>query len=176
MTRQPSIGVVGKMPESVTISVKVPEAVFEELRLRVPEGQRSDFIRDAIVEKLDRAPKPDRIAELEQRMEKFENSLYEMKKALAQLEILTYESGEKDLYTFCVDEQDRRIVDYLVQKRGATTTNIAEAIGMARREVLNRLQKIQSRSRRELGKSVVSFYPGLREGKMRAWWIEEKVE
>lgn len=169
------LGVAGNMSELVTLTVKVPASVFQELRLRIPEGERSDFVRDAILEKLDRAPKPDRLAELERRMERLESSIFEMKKALAQLEILTYESGEKDLYTFCVDEQDRKIVDFLVQKRGATTTEIAETTGIERSEVLSRLQRIQGRSRRELGKGLVKFYPGLREGKMRAWWIDEKA-
>lgn len=163
------------MSELVTLTVKVPASLFQELRLRIPEGERSDFVRDAILEKLDRAPKPDKLAELERRMERLEDSIFEMKKALAQLEILTYEGGEKDLYTFCIDEQDRRIVDFLVQERGATTTEIGEATGIERGEVLSRLQKIQSRSRREFGRGLVSFYPGLREGKMRAWWIDEKV-
>jgi metal-responsive CopG/Arc/MetJ family transcriptional regulator len=43
------------------ISVKIPEEVYKEMILRVPEGERSNFIRDAIMEKLQKTPKPDKI-------------------------------------------------------------------------------------------------------------------
>jgi metal-responsive CopG/Arc/MetJ family transcriptional regulator len=40
------------MSELRVISIKIPEDVYQELALRVPEGERSNFIRDAIIEKL----------------------------------------------------------------------------------------------------------------------------
>ena len=43
------------------ISTKIPEEVYKELSLRIPEERRSDFICDAIQEKLLRIPKPDKI-------------------------------------------------------------------------------------------------------------------
>jgi metal-responsive CopG/Arc/MetJ family transcriptional regulator len=39
------------------ISAKIPDEVFKEMALRIPEGDRSDFIREAIVEKLQKTPK-----------------------------------------------------------------------------------------------------------------------
>ncbi len=38
------------------VSAKIPEEVYNEMLLRVPEGQRSDFIRDAILENLKKHP------------------------------------------------------------------------------------------------------------------------
>ena len=60
------------MPETITISAKIPRQVYDEMALRWPEGERSSLIRDAIVEKLQKTPRPDRILELEQRLRKTE--------------------------------------------------------------------------------------------------------
>ena len=68
------------------ISVKISEDVYKEMILRVPEGERSNFIRDAILEKLQKTPRPDKILELEQRMDKMEGAFSEIKKYLANLE------------------------------------------------------------------------------------------
>ena len=51
------------MGELKVISAKVPEEVYKEMILRIPEGDRSNFIRDAIMEKLQKTPKPDKILE-----------------------------------------------------------------------------------------------------------------
>lgn len=68
------------MGQLVVISVKIPEEVYQELQLRVPEGERSNFIRDAILEKLGKIPKPDRIFEFEERVKKVETDLFAIKK------------------------------------------------------------------------------------------------
>ena len=39
------------MGKLISISVKIPEEVYKEFILRVPEGERSKFIREAIMEK-----------------------------------------------------------------------------------------------------------------------------
>jgi len=46
------------------VSIKIPIEVYNEMVLRVPEGDRSGFIRQAILEKLDNTPRPDRLLEL----------------------------------------------------------------------------------------------------------------
>jgi len=127
------------------ISVKIPEEVYQELQLRVPEGDRSNFLRDAILEKLG--------------------------KLLTDLEILTYERGKVNPHAFCTDALDRKIIDHLLQSHGVTTPELAKAIESDRWTILNRLQRIQGRSKKELGKSIVEFYAGEKAGKRRAWWL-----
>ncbi|MBS7621793.1 hypothetical protein KEJ32_06765, partial [Candidatus Bathyarchaeota archaeon] len=114
------------MSELRVISVKIPEEVYKELLLRVPEGERSNFVRDAIMEKLQKTPKPDKILELEKRLEKLEAEFSQIRKYLADLELLTYERGKTNPHTFCIDELDHKIVDYLIHYKGATTPEIAE--------------------------------------------------
>ena len=157
------------------ISIKISEDVYKEMFLRVPEGERSNFIRDAILEKLQKTPKPDKILELEQRMSKMESAFSEIRKYLADLELLTYERGKINPHTFCIDEIDHKILDYLVHYKGATTPELAEYMKTNRWLVLNRLRRIQKVSRKQLGKSIIEYYPGEKSGKKKAWWINEEL-
>ena len=54
------------------VSVKIPEEVYQEMALRIPEGDRSTFIREAISEKLQSTPKADTLLALQERMGKIE--------------------------------------------------------------------------------------------------------
>ncbi len=73
------------MSEARVVSAKVPDEVYKELMLRIPEGDRSDFIREAILEKLQKTPKANKLLELEDRMGKIEEQLSELRKYLADL-------------------------------------------------------------------------------------------
>jgi hypothetical protein len=157
------------------ISAKVPDDVYKEMLLRVPEGDRSNFIRDAITEKLQKTPKPDKILELEQRVDKMEKEFSEVKKYLADLELLTYDRGKTNPHTFCVDELDHKLVDYLIHYKGATTPELADYLKTNRWLVLNRLRRIQKASRKQLGKSVIDYYGGEKSGKKKAWWVNEEL-
>jgi len=157
------------------ISVKIPEEVYRELALRVPEGERSNFIRDAIIEKLQRTPKPDKILEIEKRLEKLETEFSKIKKYLADLELLTYERGKINPHAFCLDELDHKIIDYLIHYKGATTPELAEYLKTNRWLVLNRLKRIMKNSRKQLGQPIIEYYPGERAGKKKAWWINEEL-
>ena len=92
------------MERLVSMSIKIPKEVYEEFILRVPEGERSKFIREAIMEKLQKTPRPDRILELEKRIKKLEEEFSKVKKYLADLEVLSYERGEINPHSFCLDE------------------------------------------------------------------------
>jgi len=157
------------------ISAKIPEEVYKEMILRVPEGERSNFIRDAIMDKLQKTPKPDRILEVERRLDKMEKEFAQIRKYLADLELLTYERGKINPHTFCIDEIDHKIIDYLVHYKGGTTPELAEYINTNRWLILNRLRRIQKRSKKQLGKSIIDYYAGERSGKKRAWWMNEEL-
>lgn len=163
------------MSELRVISAKIPEEVYQELILRVPEGDRSDFIREAIMEKLQKTPRPDKLLALEKRMDAIEQQLSEIKKYLADLELLTYEHGRVNPHAFCLDEIDHKIVEYLLHYKGATTPELAEYLKTNRWLVLNRLRKMQRNSKRQLGKAVIEYYAGEKSGKKKAWWINEEL-
>jgi hypothetical protein len=163
------------MVELRAISAKILETVYDEMLLRVPEGERSDFIRDAIVEKLQKTPKADKILELEQRMERMEKEFSEIRKYLASLELLTYERGKTNPHTFAIDDTDNKIIDFLSHYKGATTPELADYLKTNRWLILNRLRRIQKTSRKQLGKPMIDYYAGEKSGKKKAWWINEEL-
>ena len=157
------------------VSLKLPEEIYQEMVLRIPEGERSNFIREAIMEKLQKTPKANKLLELEERMGKIEENVSEIRKYLADLELLTYQHGRINPHTFCIDEIDHQIVDYLLHYKGATTPELAEYTKTNRWLVLNRLRKLEKSSRKQLGTPIVEYYGGERNGKRKAWWINEDL-
>jgi len=163
------------LSEVKVVSVKIPEEIYHEMIIRVPEGDRSNFIREAIIEKLQKTPKADKLLELEERMGKIEREFGEIRKYLADLELLTYEHGKINLHTFCIDEIDHKIVDYLLHYKGATTPELADYVKTNRWLILNRLRKIQRTSKKQCGKPAIDYYAGEKSGKKKAWWINEEL-
>ena len=130
------------MDESKIVSAKIPGDVYKEMLLRVPEGDRSEFIRDAIMDKLQKTPRPDKILDVEKRVDKIEKQLAEIRKYLADLELLTYDRGQTNPHTFAVDEMDHKIIDYLTHYKGATTPELAEYLKTGKIEWFIKMQKI----------------------------------
>jgi hypothetical protein len=155
--------------------VKLSEEVFQEMSLRIPEGDRSTFIREAISEKLQKIPKPDKLLALENRMGKIEQEFGQIRKYLADLEILTFQHGKIDPNTFCIDEVDHKIMEYLMHYKSATTPELADYVKTNRWLILNRLQKIQKTSKKQIGKPIIEYYAGERSGKKKAWWIDQEL-
>ena len=111
------------------------------MALRIPEGDRSNFIREAISEKLEKTPKADKLLALEQRMGKIEAEFGQIKKYLADLELLTFQHGKTNPHSFCLDEVDHKIMEYLMHYKSATTPELAEYLKTNRWLVLNQAQK-----------------------------------
>jgi Arc/MetJ-type ribon-helix-helix transcriptional regulator len=169
--------VAGKMrlSEVRIISVKIPEEVYQEMALRIPEGDRSNFVREAISEKLQKTPKADKLLALEERMGKIEEEFGQVRKYLADLEILTFQHGKINPHSFCIDEVDHKIMEYLLHYKSATTPELATYVKTNRWLILNRLRKIQKTSKKQFGKPVIEYYAGEKSGKKKAWWIDEEL-
>src|SRR4030042_3859030 len=163
------------MSETRIVTVKLLEEVYQEMALRIPEGDRSNFIREAIVEKLEKTPKADKLLALQERMGKIELEFGQIRKYLADLEILTFQHGKIDPYTFCLDEVDHKIMEYLMHYKSATTPELAGSVKTNRWLILNRLRKIQKNSKKQAGKSIIEYCAGERSGKKKAWWIDEEL-
>ncbi len=163
------------MSEVRVVTVKISEEIYQEMTLRIPEGDRSSFIREAISEKLQKTPKPDKLLALEERVGKIEHEFEQVKKYLADLELLTFEHGKVNPHSFCIDDTDHKIMEYLMHYKGATTPELAEYVKSNRWLILNRLRKIQRTSKKQCGKSVIDYCAGERSGKKKAWWINEQL-
>jgi Arc/MetJ-type ribon-helix-helix transcriptional regulator len=163
------------MSETRVVTVKLPAEVYQEMALRIPEGDRSTFIREAITEKLQKTPKPDTLLALLERMGKIEQDFGQIRKYLADLEILTFRHGKIDPHIFCIDDVDHKILEYLMHYKSATTPELADYVKTNRWLILNRLQKIQKTSKKQTGKSIIEYYAGERSGKKKAWWIDQEL-
>jgi Arc/MetJ-type ribon-helix-helix transcriptional regulator len=163
------------MSEVRVISVKLPEEVYQEMVIRIPEGERSSFIREAISEKLQKTPKPDKLLALEERMNQIEQEFGNIRKTLADLEILTYGQNKTNPYKFATDDLDHKLIEYMLHYKGATTPQLAEYTQTNRFIILNRLRKIQETSKKQCGKPIIDYYAGERSGKKKAWWINEEL-
>ena len=163
------------MSETRVVTVKLPEEVYQEMLLRIPEGDRSTFIREAISEKLHKTPKADKLLALQERMDKIEQEFGQIRKYLVDLEILTFQHGKIDPQDYCIDEVDHKIMDYLMHYKSATTPELADYVKTNRWLILNRLQKIQKNSKKQVGKSIIEYYAGMRSGKKKAWWIDQEL-
>jgi len=163
------------MTDPRIVTIKLPEEVYQEMALRIPEGDRSNFIREAIGEKLQKTPKADKLIALEQRMTTLEEQFGQIKKYLSDLEILTFQHGKINPYQFAIDDLDRKIIEYLMNYKSATTPELANFLKINRWLVLNRLQKIEKNSKKQVGKAIIEYYAGEKSGKKKAWWIDEEI-
>ncbi len=163
------------MTDPKIVTIKLPEEVYQEIALRIPEGDRSNFIREAISEKLQKTPKADKLLALEQRMIQLEEQFGQIRKYLADLEILTFQHGKINPYQFALDDLDRKIIEYLMHYKATTTPELAEYLKVNRWLVLNRLRKIEKTSKKQIGKSIIEYYAGEKSGKKKAWWIDEEL-
>jgi hypothetical protein len=132
-------------------------------------------LREAIAEKLQKTPKPDKLLSLEQRMQRIEEEFGQVRKYLADLEILTFQHGKINPYQFASDDVDRKIVDYHMHYKSATTPELADYAKTNRWLILNRLQKIEKISKKQVGKSIIEYYAGEKGGKKKAWWLDEEL-
>ena len=163
------------MSEARIVTVKIPEEIYQEMALRIPEGDRSTFIREAIAEKLQKTPKADTLLALQGRMDKIEEEFGQIRKYLADLEILTFQHGKINPHSFCIDEVDHKIMEYMLHYKSATTPELADYIKTNRWLILNRLRKIQKTSKKQIGKAIIEYCAGEKSGKKKAWWIEEEL-
>lgn len=163
------------MADVRVVTVKLPEETYQEMALRIPEGDRSDFIRDAIAEKLQKTPKPDTLLALQQRMSRLEEEYGQIRRYLSDLEILTFQRGKINPQQFSADEVDHKIIEYLLHYKSATTPELADFLKTNRWLVLSRLRKIEKNSRKQVGKSIIEYYAGEKSGKKKAWWIDEEL-
>ena len=109
-----------------------------------------------------------RLRALEKFRERYEPVLHEV------IKLLEISRPRVDPRKYCSDELDRRIIDYLIENRGAGTSEIAKALGLdpekGRHIIGKRLVKMHRLSTDD-GWDILEFHPERKEGKFRAWWL-----
>jgi len=108
-------------------------------------------------------------------MKKVEEEFGQIRKYLADLEILTFQHGKIDPRQFATDDVDHKILEYLMHYKSATTPELADYAKTNRWLILNRLRKIEKNSKKQVGKSIIEYYAGEKSGKKKAWWLDEEL-
>lgn len=161
--------------DNIPFTVKIPRQLFEEIELRVPKGIRGEFIREAITEKVRKIPLSQRLDKIEEKLSYIEVEVGELKKTLAELDLLSNPKDKINISTICRDTIDHQIIEFLVHNGGTTTSQLARHLKLNRFLILNRLKRMKEVSERKYGKPSVDFLSIEKMGRKRAWWINEDV-
>ncbi|WXG40302.1 MAG: hypothetical protein WED07_05695 [Candidatus Freyarchaeum deiterrae] len=160
----------------IVLTIKIPEQILEELDKRVSRGKRSAFIKEAIIEKLEKVP-DDKEKGLKNEIDQLRSRVIKIERVIKKEESINdTESEEEDLEQLlnksCNDETDRRIISNLLELGGATTKELESVTGLKRRQILTRIKSIAIRTEEKFGKKIIQFKGSMNKGKKQAWWIE----
>jgi Arc/MetJ-type ribon-helix-helix transcriptional regulator len=162
------------MGEQTTVTVRVPKELLKQLDEKVGARYRSEYIRQAIVDRLRQgsttAPVEVPVGELD-----------EVKARISALELALSNLGKKSievqipalLEVIAGDESDRQIIGYMLEEKKATTKELEEVVNLKRRMILEHLKTIERKYEQKFGKPFLRFVRGKKEGKRQSWWLIE---
>nr|MDO8100702.1 ribbon-helix-helix domain-containing protein [Candidatus Njordarchaeota archaeon] len=163
------------MSELITVTLRIPKELLKEIEGKVEPRYRSEYIRQAIIDKLkqESSPKsmerqPDEIVELRSRMSAIEEALKRLSPRSLETRIPAL------LEIIASDEEDRQIIKYILENKSATTKELEKVVALRRRMILERIKAIEDRHKEKFGKSFLKFQRGKRNGKRQAWWLAEQ--
>ncbi|WXG42692.1 MAG: ribbon-helix-helix domain-containing protein [Promethearchaeati archaeon SRVP18_Atabeyarchaeia-1] len=162
------------MSEPVTVTVRIPKELVKELDAKVEPRYRSEYIRQAIMDKLKSGPaesptrgRNDEINELKARISALENAIRGLGKKGYEAQVPAL------LEVIALDETDRKIISYLVEHKSATTKELEKVVNLRRRMILERTKEIENKYEEKFGKPFLKFVRGKRDGKRQAWWLAD---
>ncbi|MEM3526444.1 MAG: hypothetical protein QXV37_03430, partial [Candidatus Jordarchaeaceae archaeon] len=150
--------------------------VLEELNKRVGRGKRSAFIKEAIMEKLEKLSS-DRGEDLKKEIDQLKHRVLKLERVIKKEELITPEELDKEnlkqiLNSLCKDEIDEIIISRLLELGGVTTKELETATNLKRRQILNRIKNMATRTEQKFGRKIIQFKSTKNKGKRQAWWIE----
>ncbi len=157
------------------IRIRLSRFLVERIDKLVGKSRRNQFILEAILWRLDLqdpAGIPPTITQLAQEIE-------DLRERLEHLEEIHKRAAQRDELSatirtkVCRDDLDRELLRYLLKHNGATTVELADAVGRKRRTIHDRLTKLNDRAIEITGGSILRFERGYVGGKRNAWWIDE---
>jgi metal-responsive CopG/Arc/MetJ family transcriptional regulator len=162
------------MSEQTTVTVRVPKELIKQLDEKVGARYRSEYIRQAIVERLKQGSKTTQV-------EIQVSEINELKARISALELALKDLGSKSieiqipalLEVIALDDTDRQIISYILEKKNATTKELEKVVNLKRRMILERTKTIERRYEEKFGKPFLRFVRGKKEGKRQSWWIIE---
>lgn len=107
------------------------------------------------------------------RLEELEKRIADLESTLSSKGVNGRSAETHPLYQFCRDENERKIVEYLIKEGGATTRELEKVVGLKRRQILNRLRELASRAEEQLGRPALVYVRARVKGKRQAWWLND---
>ncbi|MEM2958668.1 MAG: ribbon-helix-helix domain-containing protein [Candidatus Jordarchaeaceae archaeon] len=162
--------------KTVVLTVKISEELLEELNRKVERGKRSEFIKEAIKEKLRQTPNSEE-ADLKEEIEQLKSRIIKLERVIKRGEPSIHNELYKEdlkqlLNHICNDETDRLIINHLIESGGVTTKELESVTSLKRRQLLTRIKGIANRTEEKFGKRIIQFKRTKDKGKRQAWWIE----
>lgn len=157
------------MADETTISIQIDRELLDEIDQRAGKKGRSAFIRQALIEYLQKEPNPEiekiweeidilkkRITEIEKEKEIPQNAEYIDKRVIQKV---------------CRDSIDERILKYIFDNQAATTQELEKIINLTRRTILERLKAMAEKINSLYGITILEHRRELYKGKRQAWVI-----
>ncbi|TFF96431.1 hypothetical protein EU546_01395 [Candidatus Thorarchaeota archaeon] len=157
----------------MSIRLRVESDILDRIDRLVGKRNRQDFIREAILSRLDEDLPPllletmNELEELKGRVERLEDA----QSASLFLEQLPDVVRDQ----ICLDDMDREMLAYFTRNEGATTPELAGALvgdDTKRRAILNRIKRINGRAKEVLGREILRYRKEIWRGKRSAWWLD----
>jgi len=156
--------------EKVTLCIKISKNLLKKID-EVKGISRSEFVRKAIIEKLSSSENT-----ILKEITLLRNQIKSLEKRVKSLEIelknksISEPLSEDNLYRFCKDDKDRKIISILRENGYVKTPDLEVVLGLKRRQITNRLKRLA------LVTKAIEFVPGYRNGIKKAWWLIAKNE
>jgi metal-responsive CopG/Arc/MetJ family transcriptional regulator len=163
------------MSELATVTLRIPKELLEELEKKVEPRYRSEYIRQAIIDKLRRESSKAAegqlgdIDELRSRIAVIEENLKRLSTQSMETQVPAL------LEVIATDDADRQIIKYILERKSATTKELEKVVDLRRRMILERIKTIENRHKEKFAKPFLKFVRGKgQDGKRQAWRLAEK--
>lgn len=160
------------MSELVTVTLRIPRQLVEELDAEVEPRLRSEYIRQAIVDKLKKGTLRNDASSTSEEINELRSRITSLEDAIRSLGKQSYEKQVPALLeVIALDEVDRSIINHMIENKSATTRELEKVVNLRRRMILERMKGIEERHEQKFGKRLLEFVRGKRDGKRQAWWL-----
>ena len=161
-----------KSNASVSIRIRLDQKTLDLIDEIAGANGRQRFIKDAILWRLDEELPP-MLMELAEEIDQPKTRVGHLETEQS-TSVFLDELNDLTKTKVCRDDLDRKLLAYFLQHDGATTPELALALTGSqgkRRTILDRLDKINERSKTILGVEIVVHKKGIVKGKRGAWWL-----
>ncbi|WXG45327.1 MAG: ribbon-helix-helix domain-containing protein [Candidatus Atabeyarchaeum deiterrae] len=160
------------MSEPITVTVRISKELLKELDSKVEPRNRSEYIRQAIIDKLKGESFPSQmqsstgeIKQLKERLDVLEEVVKRINNQSVEIQIPAL------LEIIASDETDKKIINYIIEKKSATTKDLEKVVELRRRMILERIKALDIKHKDKFGRPFLKFIRGKKDGKRQSWWL-----